>query len=138
MDELGDPKAALPYAEQAVKLAPSNAGILDTVGWNHVLLKNYGQAIGWLRQAMQIDPGMPAVHLHAARALFERGSAAGAKDKTADFDAAKGEVLRAHQLASEQLARTGQDADGILPQTVELGDKLGVKLSGPPASAPAK
>lgn len=54
-DVLGQPELALPYAKRAAALSPS-APVLDTLGWVHVKLGQYGDAIAKLGLARRKDP----------------------------------------------------------------------------------
>ncbi len=67
-----DPKA-IDYAEQAYRLLPEDAGVLDTYGW---LLTRQGYAEKGLRlieQALQVLPDNPDIQYHHALALAENG-----------------------------------------------------------------
>ncbi|MDM8007630.1 MAG: tetratricopeptide repeat protein [Phycisphaerae bacterium] len=129
---LNDPKAALPHAEAAVEIAPNNGNVIDTLGWCHLLLKNYDEAVARLRQATQLEPDAASIRYHAAEAFYQRASADGAKSREADLDAAKTEVQRAYELIS----KNGKDPENIIGKVIELGGKLGLSLNQP-ASAPA-
>lgn len=132
MTDMNDPQAALPYSEQAARIAPNDGRVLDTLGWNHVLLKNYDDAISRLRQAIQLEPGMSAIHYHAAEAFFRRGTSEGAKDPDGDRESARTEVQKAHGL----IRQTGKDPDKIIDDVIELGRKLNLTLERP-ATMPA-
>ncbi len=127
MTDMKDPQAALPYSEQAAKLAPTDGSVLDTLGWNHVLLKNYDDAVSRLRQAIQLQPDLAPIHYHAAEAFHGRANADGAKSRDDDLAAAKTEVLQAYEL----IRRSGKDTDKIIDKVIELGGKLGLALSRP-------
>jgi tetratricopeptide (TPR) repeat protein len=123
MEHFNDPKSALPYSRQAANTVPSDPNILDTVGWNHVLLGNYDLGLSALRRAIGMDDGLPAVHYHAAEACYRRGQA----DKTGrdtDLREAEIEIKRAHEL----IRARGADTEGIFDKVLALGEKLGVKL----------
>ncbi len=124
MDDLQDPKGAERYAKAAAAAAPDNAGILDTLGWNYVLLGQYDDAIAVLRQAIGSSSETPPLHYHVAEAFFRRGSADGAKDPQGDQEEARTECQRAHQL----IMAVGQDREKILDEVVALGEKLGLTL----------
>ena len=64
---------ALPTAEQALKLAPENPGVQDTVGW---ILVEQGQAkrgLALLRGAATKAPTVPSFQYHYAAALAKTG-----------------------------------------------------------------
>jgi len=123
MNELQDPKSARRYAERALEGAPENAGVLDTLGWNLVLLGEYDEAIRKLRHALEIQSELDALHYHLAEALFRRSGTAGANQK-GDLNEAEAECRRAHEL----IMKTGRDPEGILDDVVALGEKLGLSL----------
>ena len=67
------PKAALPYAEQAAKLAPNSASILDTLGAVRLQLKDNAGALSLLQRAHQIDQADPEIAYHWVVALNGAG-----------------------------------------------------------------
>ena len=64
------------YLEQALKLAPDDAYILDSMGWLQYRMKNYSQAIVTLRQALSVRAD-PEIAAHLGEVLW----AAGQKDE---------------------------------------------------------
>jgi len=123
MEHFNDPKSALPYSRQAANTVPYDPNILDTVGWNHVLLGNYDLGIAALRRAIGMDDGLPAVHYHTAEAFFQRGQSA-KTGRDADLHEAETEIKRAHEL----IRAKGADTEGIFDKVLALGEKLGLKL----------
>ncbi len=74
MDKLGDPKAMEP-AERALKLAPDNPLVLDTMG---VLLTSRGNAakgVEYLARATALAPDRHDIRLNYAKALMKAGRA---------------------------------------------------------------
>ena len=78
-----------------------------------------------LREAITLNPGIVAIHYHAAEGLFERSEAQGTAE---DLNEAKIECRQAHELIFQQ----GSDPDGLLPRIVALGEKLGLELAKSP------
>jgi len=72
-------KAALGYAENALRAAPTDAGIMDTVGWVLVQQGQVDRAVGVLRDARLRDPKNPEVRYHLASALAQSGRDAEAR-----------------------------------------------------------
>lgn len=72
-DKLDNAKEALPYAEQAKRLDPNNANTLDTVGWIQAKNGLYGEAIGTLLRAHEIDRENVEVLYHLGMAHKLRG-----------------------------------------------------------------
>ena len=70
--QLKDPKAT-DYAEQAYKLAPDNAAVLDTLGWILVERQEFGRASELLQRAVRLAPGAAELRLHLAKALIGAG-----------------------------------------------------------------
>ena len=73
-----DPRA-LATAEQAIKLAPDNPGVQDTLGW---ILVGQGQAakgLVWLNKALDKAQKDPAIRYHHAAALALTGNPAQAR-----------------------------------------------------------
>lgn len=70
--ELGDPKA-LSYADRALKLAPSNAGVLDTYGMLLVKQGEAEKALPYLERAQKIAPARNDLRLNHAKALIKAG-----------------------------------------------------------------
>jgi tetratricopeptide (TPR) repeat protein len=123
MDKLNDPKAALPYAKKAARLMGQNPSVLDTLGWNYVLLGQYDEGIGWLHKSVELNPDNASIYYHLAEALQRRSESSQAK--TGDREEARQMCRRAHELIVE----SGADPHGELARIATLGDKLGLKLS---------
>lgn len=71
-NEVKDPKA-LEYAEQALRLAPDNAAIIDTVGSIQVDRGELEAGLANLRRAVSIAPDLLPLQLNLARALDKAG-----------------------------------------------------------------
>ena len=70
--EVKDPKA-LEYAEQALRLAPENAAIIDTVGMIQVERGDVEAGLANLRRAVSIGPDLLPLQLNLAKALAKAG-----------------------------------------------------------------
>lgn len=57
---------ARPLASRAVTLAPTQANVLDTVGWIEHLRGDDAAAAKWLAEAVRRDPANASIRLHAA------------------------------------------------------------------------
>ena len=73
------PAEALPYAQQAAKIAPLNGGVLDTLAWVLHLLGNNEVAVKLLVEAIRFEPRQPEIRLHAALVFMAVGNAARAE-----------------------------------------------------------
>jgi uncharacterized protein (TIGR03790 family) len=73
------PADALPYAERAATLAPSNPAILDTLAWVHHLLGHKPQAARAIGAALRLDPDNPEYAWHGAAILASAGELARAR-----------------------------------------------------------
>lgn len=132
MDQLDDPKAALPYAQRASRLLPRDANVLDTLGWNLILLGRYDDGIAILRQAAGIDDSIPAIHYHVAEGFYRRGNTS-PPTRDEDHREASTECRRAFEL----LKTIGRDDAGVHDDLIALGDKLGLALEDAPVAAPS-
>lgn len=71
-DKLDRPREALAYAERASLLYP-NKSVRDTLGWTHVLMREYRKAIGVLTETLKQDARyVPAIY-HLAEAYRREG-----------------------------------------------------------------
>ncbi len=69
-DVLGKPEEALPYAEQAARMMPNNAAVLDTYGWTLFKLDRIAEAERQLLRAIQLDQPSATVRYHLG-AIYE-------------------------------------------------------------------
>jgi predicted Zn-dependent protease len=69
---LNDPQA-LGLAEQANRLAPNNAAIMDTLGALLVESGETARGLELLERAAALAPGAPEIRLHLAQALAKSG-----------------------------------------------------------------
>lgn len=102
-----DPRAAK-VAEQAYRLAPQSAGIIDTLGWIWVRNGQAGKALPLLRQAQARDAQNPAISYHLASALEALGrheeartEVAKALKMSANFDGADQARLMMKRLSAK-------------------------------------
>lgn len=72
-------KRARPAAEQALKLAPDQPAIQDTLGWILVQQGQAPQGLVLLRKAINTVPANPAIRYHYAVALARTGDKAAAQ-----------------------------------------------------------
>ena len=70
--ELKDPKA-LEYAEQALRLAPENPAIIDTVGMIQIERGEFDAGITNLKRAVALGPDLLPLQLNLAKALAKAG-----------------------------------------------------------------
>jgi uncharacterized protein (TIGR03790 family) len=70
------PAEALPFARQAVEMAPNEPSILDTLAWVQHLLGNDAEAAKLLAAAVRLAPTNSEIRLHAAIAYAGRGAQA--------------------------------------------------------------
>jgi tetratricopeptide (TPR) repeat protein len=79
-DKLKSPSEALPYAQQAARLDPTNADVLDTLGYILYLNGRVGEAQGALLRAKEIDRANQAVYYHLGLVYQKKGDAEEAKE----------------------------------------------------------
>lgn len=78
---LNQPERALAPAEQAAKLAPSSASILDTLGWVYALLGRLDEASATLNRALnnaRTDEERAPAHIHLAETMLRQQDSLGA------------------------------------------------------------
>ncbi|HTD04329.1 XrtA/PEP-CTERM system TPR-repeat protein PrsT [Undibacterium sp.] len=77
-DQEKDPKA-LGYAEQAFKLAPDSAAVLDTYGWLLIQKDDITGGLPLLKKAAALSPTAAEIRFHLAQALLKSGDKIGAR-----------------------------------------------------------
>jgi tetratricopeptide (TPR) repeat protein len=92
-DDLNRPEEALPYIEEAVRLARDTGAILDTQGWILILVGRYREGIGVLTRAIELEQDAAEYHLHAAEGYAREGT---------EMASAAREFNRARELAEAQ------------------------------------
>jgi putative PEP-CTERM system TPR-repeat lipoprotein len=75
-----DPRA-LATAERAMKLAPTNAGVIDTVGWMLAQQGDLQRAVPLLRKAVEAEPRATETRYHLAYALNQAGDKKAARQE---------------------------------------------------------
>lgn len=78
-DRLNQPRQALPYAEQAVRLVPANSDIQDTLGWIFFLTGDNGQAETSLLEAIRLNPANLAASYHLGQVYEKIGRVSDAR-----------------------------------------------------------
>ncbi len=78
-DKLDRSADALPYIEKAVRVAPLNSNLLDTLGFVHMRLGNLSRAESTLLEAARIDAKAAAVRCHLGQLYAKQGRAADAR-----------------------------------------------------------
>ncbi len=138
MDQLNSPQEALAYSQRANAVirdgTPQKSSVLDTIGWNLVLLGRFDEAISRLGRSIEIDPGIASVHYHLAEALYGRGQKAPSDVAQPDLDQARKEVQAAHAL----LVQTGTDPENVRERLNALAARLNVTLAATPATQAAR
>jgi tetratricopeptide (TPR) repeat protein len=64
VDDLNEPKKALPYVQKVIRLRPQDPNVLDTYGWVMGKLKRYGDAKKYLQRSIERDPELAACRYH--------------------------------------------------------------------------
>jgi len=80
LGELKDPQA-LAMAEQALKLAPKDANVMDTYGWQLTQAGQAKNALPYLRDALKAQPNNPEIRWHLAATLEATGDKRGALEE---------------------------------------------------------
>ena len=92
---MNDPRA-LEFAQRAVRMAPANADILDTLGVVQLKQGDAHKGVETLTAALALAPNRPELRLHRAKGLM----------KVARFDEAKAELLALGAEANEFQGKT--------------------------------
>ncbi len=79
VENLGQIEQGLSLAEQAAKLAPDNAQVLDTLGWAQVKAGQLEKAVVTLRRSVRSEELAPN-QFHLGRALMRAGDRVGARE----------------------------------------------------------
>ena len=64
---------AMAMIEKAVALRPGDGFIVDSLGWAHYRLGDYGKAAETLEHAVELEPGDPTINEHLGDALWKVG-----------------------------------------------------------------
>jgi uncharacterized protein (TIGR03790 family) len=75
------PGEALAFAEQAVKLAPQDPGVLDTLAWIQHLLGDNAAAVKTMAAVLKAAPNNAEIRLHASTIYAASGAKAVAEDQ---------------------------------------------------------
>jgi tetratricopeptide (TPR) repeat protein len=102
----GEAKAARPFAEEAVKLAPGLFATRLALGQVRLELNEVDGAVEELERAAALAPGSPQTHFMLARAYVRAG-------RTADAERARAEFTRLDQRQRSE--RTGAQSIGGIP-----------------------
>jgi tetratricopeptide (TPR) repeat protein len=63
----GDFKRSLADCAEVLKRNPRHFGALSGAGLNHLQLEQYGEALEWLRRALEVNPNMSAIEAEVRR-----------------------------------------------------------------------
>ena len=100
-ENYGDLEEALRMARQALRKSPSDARIMDTVGYVLVRQQRYDEALPFLKQASQMLPEEPLVLMHLGKAylgLGQQAEARSALDKALIHSGEPGQAERVRSL----------------------------------------
>ncbi|NIJ41721.1 tetratricopeptide (TPR) repeat protein [Parvibaculum indicum] len=64
---------AFDMIEKAVEQRPDDGYIVDSLGWAHYRLGDYGEAVKYLERAVELEPGDPTINEHLGDALWKVG-----------------------------------------------------------------
>lgn len=100
-------KAAIDFAERAVRQRPNDPLLIDTLGWILVTNNQLERGLGLLRDARLRLPGHPEIHYHLGSALAQSGRESEAREelrKALENDAR----FEGHDDARKLLQRLGR------------------------------
>lgn len=113
---VGDPRAAVAWAERAASLRPDDADVLDTYGWALYHVGRFDEAAARLADAYARKPSIYCIHYHLGVVALARGDAGAAthhlRAQIAQAPAAR-EATRARTLLStDHVLRAHADSLG--------------------------
>ena len=113
---------AMRLISRAVDLEPHNGMIIDSLGWAHFKLRDYGRAVLHLERAVELEPGDPVINDHLGDAYWHVGRRLEAhfqwkRALALEPDAEQAEQLR--QKLSEGLPDGAHYAGGPVARTGE-------------------
>lgn len=76
-------KEGMGLVEKAYQLAPNDAAIIDSVGWGHYRLGEFGKSLEFLRRAYSLNPD-PEIAAHLGEVLWVHGDKEEAKKVWSD------------------------------------------------------
>ncbi len=133
----GDPRAALHWYSEALKVTPHNAEALNNAGVALMSLGDAPGAIRYYREALRLAPDYALAHNNLAGALAAQGDRRSAISEYAQALRAKSRYAEAHRNLAKVLAEDGrvdeaipefQEALRINPDDADAHHNLGVTL----------
>ncbi len=79
IDSMNAAAEAVPYAERAAELAPTNGNILDTLGWAYLRTGEMARAESTLLEASRLEPENPTILAHVGELYQKTGRSADAR-----------------------------------------------------------
>ncbi len=123
-------KEGMDLVRQAMSLSPHSGAIVDSLGWGYYKLGDYDQALGYIEQAVQLEPSDAEVNEHlgdvykalgrTAEARYEWQRVLGLQNVTPKTVAA----IKAKLDATAEVARA---AEAPKPETTAFNDKAPAK-----------
>lgn len=99
-------KQAKNMIEAAVQVEPNNGFIIDSLGWVHYLTGDYDLAVGYLEQAVSIEPDDPEINAHLGDAYWKVGRRIEARFKWQH-------ALEQTDVAEDKVSLKAKLADGL-------------------------
>jgi tetratricopeptide (TPR) repeat protein len=124
MDELKDPEAAIPYSTRAAELLPRNPAVLDTLGWNQILLAKYDDGIAAVALGMAISPKFATFPYHLAEGYYRRSTDPNTRNPEGD----RRDAIENCRLAHKMVMEAGTDEEHVFEKILVLAEKLGLTL----------
>jgi adenylate cyclase len=121
---LGQPEAAIPHIESAIRLNPREPGMAGcywALGTCHLFLGHVDQAIDLLRKSRAANPRRYFIHLYLAGALGFRGDLDEARTALAEAIKLKPELDSIARLRAFRPYITNPQYQALREKTVELG-----------------
>lgn len=128
-------KDGMDLVRQAMSLSPHSGAIVDSLGWGYYKLGDYDQALGYVEQAVQLEPSDAEVNEHLGDVYKALGRTAEARyewQRVLSLSNATPKTLAAVKAKLEAAAVVAKAAEAAKPETTAFNDKA---LLGAPAKA---
>ena len=136
-------REGLKLIEKAVALKPDDGYIVDSLGWAHYRLGNFGKAVKHLERAVELRPEDPVLNDHLGDALWQVGREREARyqwELALTLKPEEKNAVKIRKKLASGLPRAKSKAAGLRPGDQALRKELGKRVETrvrPDSSKPA-
>jgi tetratricopeptide (TPR) repeat protein len=115
---------------QAMSLSPHSGAIVDSLGWGYYKLGDYDQALGYVEQAIQLEPSDAEVNEHLGDVYQALGRTAEARyewQRVLSLGNATPKTLAAVKAKLDAAAVVAKASEAEKPETTAFNDKAPAK-----------